>query len=257
MGCHFVTQLKIIILGFNNPTVIAETFSRFYQLTDTDNLNYELIFVDCCYPLPDREQNKETFKQLCVAHSATYMPLLRNYGQDGNYNKIFFQPWMTDDTLILFFDPDNYPEKTSYLKSAIQLQQETQAGYITLHRHHPQFDMRTSQKQLQISPSGIRYRELNFTGGWPMALWSGSWILKMRPLIQSHSYYGGTEANIYEALKRTNTPGLMLEDFEDKMISAGCDKEYIIWKAIVINSEEHPDFEEWLDKYNLKYHLRR
>lgn len=112
--------------------------------------------------------------------------------------------------------------------------------------------MRGIQKPLQISPSGIKYRELNPSGGWPMALWSGRFIQDMRPLDQTHSFYGGTEMNIFNALVRSNHIGLMLEDYEDKMISVDCDKEYIIWKAISINSQIHEDFEEWLEKYRIK-----
>lgn len=250
-------NLKIVILGFNNPTVIEETFQRFFELTDLEGLDYELIFVDCCYPLPDRQQNKNIYKAQCFKYKATYLPLIRNFGQDGNYNKIFFSPWINDDTLLLFFDPDNKPQNKSYLKTLIKLQVETNAGYITLHRHHPHFDMRRAQGNLQVSERGIKYRPLRNTGGWPMALWSGEFIKKMRPLHQSHSFYGGTENNIWDALQRTNCPGLMLEDEEDLMISTNNDKEYIIWKAIVINSTEHLDFEEWLQKYNLTYHLRQ
>lgn len=245
-------QIKVVILGFNNPTVIDETFKRFYELTDLEGLDYELIFVDCCYPLPDRQENKNQFKAQCFTYKATYLPMIRNFGQDGNYNRVFHQPWIDGHTLLLFFDPDNKPQNKSYLKQAIKLQEETDAGYITLHRFHPAFDMRSCQGPLQISPSGINYRSLRNTGGWPMALWSGEFIKKMRPLHQSHSFYGGTENNIWEALQRTNSPGVMLENEEDLMISTGHDKEYIIWKAIVINSTHHEDFEEWLTKYNLK-----
>ncbi len=244
-------EVKIVILGFNNPKVIEDTFTRLFEHTDLSGVPHEIILVDCCYPLPNRAENKQKLKRICERTGATYLPLIKNFGQDGNYNKVFFQAFVNPDTLLLYFDPDNLPERKDYLKTAIRLQEETQAGYITLHRHHPQFDMRTCQGPLTISPSGIRYRNLHNTGGWPMALWSGDFITKMRPMVQSHSYYGGTENNIYEALKRTGFQGIMLEDYEDKMISCGHDKEYVIWKAIVINSQQHEDFEEWLTKYRL------
>lgn len=254
-------MIYVVSLCFNNPTALEKMVENFYASTDTQGLTgIQWIFVDCCYPLPSREAVTAKIDELAKRDSYQEPPIVltleKNFGQDGNYNKVFeylkntLKAKPTDS--LVFWDPDNLPQDKNWLSAALSLRTlNRKAGYVTLHRHHPQFDMRGQQGPLQ-SEVGIRYRRLKPTGGWPMALWSMEFVLSMMPIHQSHSYYGGTEMNIYSALQRTGFLGLMLEDYEDLMTSVDFDKEYIIWKAIVINSTQHMDFEEWLKHYRLK-----
>lgn len=248
-------MIYIVSLCFNNPEALGKMADNFHETTDTEGLDYRWIFVDCCYPLPSREVVSESIRNLANQPNDEVLQLDRNYGQDGNYNKVFeylrARGACAHDSLV-FWDPDNLPVDRQWLKAALVVRTNVpKVGYITLHRHHPQFDMRGQQGPLE-NCDGIKYRRLKPSGGWPMALWSMEWVFAMMPMRQSHSFYGGTEMNIYAALGRTGYKGLMLEDHEDKMTSVSFDKEYIIWKAIVINHTEHMDFEAWLKHYRLQ-----
>lgn len=244
-------KVQIVCLAFNNPTVIEQTIRRFYDLTDIEGLDFTFTLVDCAYPLPDKAKNSELLKTWTEYSGFRLLKLDRNYGQDGNYNKVFEQDWIKPGERLCFWDPDSNPKEKSWLKESLHaMQSDHRIGYCTLHRFHPEFNMREIQGPLRDF-NGIPGRILNMSGGWPMATWSCDWIIKMRPLVATHSYYGGTEFNIFMALKRTGDYGIMLENQEDLMTSVGHDQAYVVWKFQVINHEKHPDFEEWLIEHKL------
>jgi hypothetical protein len=87
---------------------------------------------------------------------------------------------------------------------------------------------------------------MNLTGGWPIGLFSGRWVNEAGFIFQSHTYYGGTESNVFSAMKMSNYELIMLEDREDLMTTVNFDEEYILWKKQVIQEPNGPDFAEWL-----------
>ena len=244
-------MIYVAVMGFNNPKVINGTFERFENLTDYTGLNLVKIFYDCHYPLPNKVDNKVEYKKACEKYGWEYRALEKNFGQDGNINKIFEDLKLEDQDLLLFWDPDNYPAKNTYLKNLVtHISAHPEVGYCTLWREHPEFDMRGTQGVLIEEVPRFRYI-IGGPGGWPMAIWRAEFMKKAGGLHQTHSYYGGTEGNILMALRRAGMCGTMLEDEQDLMICVDNDQFYIAWKHIVINHLVHPDFEEWLQQFKM------
>ena len=69
------------------------------------------------------------------------------------------------------------------------------------------------------------------------------WDTSFQP---THSYYGGSEPNILEALRKSGHIGVMMRTHNDSRDLQHIDAEYVAWKHYAIDKTKALSFEDWL-----------
>lgn len=247
-------MIYICVLGYNNDRVIHETLHRTWSHSSNEE-RYRRYFFDPHYPLGDAK----TRKLLCEQHAFSYVDLCKNQGQDGNFKAM--ARWMRmiveikDDDVVCIWDPDNLPSTTTMLYLAQEIfKADAEVGFL-VPRREPEWVYNNQGQEIKIA--GQRVRELTWPGGWPMSLFAGRFFRRLPELLQqSHEFYGGTEGNVLNALKRAGLKGYMFTDISDHMTSVEFDGAYIAWKQQVITqSGKQISFDDWLKENSAHEHM--
>lgn len=233
--------IQVIILGYDNLYRCGRTIDRFHNETDIEGLAVFVTLVDAKYPEPHKLVT--SFRHLARSRHVDLITLEKNYGQDGNYNKLKEIMGFLDEDIIVYYDTDVAPKKPSWLKDALKVFENPEAGYVSM-------DCSCTDRTLlnQGAPSiigGVPVREICWPGGIPIGIWRGAFVNRAK-LHQSHPFYGGTEGNILNALRESGYKGYMMEEHDDGRDLVGQEGAYQLWKAEMIVKLEQQDFREWL-----------
>jgi hypothetical protein len=250
-----IPKVFVIQTAFNNPTAIAKSLERFTKQTQQEGLEIEKILYDCLYPLPNYANNRKQIEDAAKYYGWQYVKMDKNLGQNGNLNKVFqdLKGKTKRNDVIAFWEPDSSVNRRDWLYACYKCLADTsfaRIGFITPTRH-PDWILGNQGKEVEIA--GYRCRDLIWPGGWPMGIYSYGFIEDMQELYVSHEYYGGTEANILNAINRTGYKGLMFCDITDEGDLNDFDYSYIQWKAETIHLPKgsQKDFRDWLIEKNL------
>jgi hypothetical protein len=235
--------IHVYTVAFDHPERIRRTIRRFKNETIITNpVRYTL--VSCRYPLPDPDENEAECIKIAEDFDVNLFVLSKNYGQDGNFLKLveLDSPRIADNDLVVFFDTDNAPNKNTWLNDALTVFKLCpQAGYLNM-----ACSVAGSHEKNQGALreyGGIRTKELCWPGGFSTGIYRGSFF--KRGITQTREFYGGTEWNILESLRKAGLIGLCTIDHDDLRDVDGWHGAYLEWKAETIVKKEQTDFEDW------------
>lgn len=244
-------MIYVTLLGFTEAQNILISLKKFLDQTDTAHLDYALVLVDACYPLPSKEENSRNFDAVAeLIKPSLYIKLEKNSGQTGNFNEIhkrmsiFLQP---DDTIV-YWDTDHKMTSREWLRDSIYMRQ---AGFDfvtcgSVHHIHGK-DTNVYELQGQEETLGhIRHRPATWPGGYPIGIFSGR--LASWPILQGHDYYGRTEADITEHCTRYKLKTAVIGNWSDDIDRSHFDPRYQAWKQETIAMPHGPDFSTWLEE---------
>lgn len=249
-------KVHIITLGFDNTVRIISTIGRFFVETDTEGLDLEFYVVDAKYPYPNVGANTLNLCQY-LWQSTTISPfpvhprllvLPKNFGQTGNYNYLRDKFEYDDNDVIVFYDTDVRPAKSSWLKDKLRVLSSPETAFVTMNCSIT--DNALKHQGQEVSVNGVPCRAVNWPGGWPSGAWKGSFF--RNGLIVTHEFYGGTEYNIMIAWRKMGMQGYMMTEHDDLRALEGLDPCYQEWKQSVIAVAGHQQsFEDFLKERKL------
>lgn len=241
-------MLFVIFLGFNRAKHIANAILQFEKQTIMPiSVPIEKVIVNARYPLPSRQQQELDFRKIARLTNSRLIELPENYGQTRNmslvHSKLPLKPW----DMVLHFDSDVAMNKPTWLLDFIVV---CQAGYDLVtcgcfHNVDGDWVNIANFQGERFTVHDIKCRETTWPGGYPIGLFSGRYA--MEPIRNLHKYYGATEYDTVQHLKRLGLKGALLEDYVDNRNHSVFDEPYARWKAETIHLREGPNFDEaWL-----------
>ncbi len=239
-------KVAVITLAFDNLERVDRALGRFKQETDLTGLDVEHFVLSISYPLPSHKTHEDGLIKLCDKHQCFFIKT-PNLGQDGNIRNIENLITINRFDVICFYDPDTRPRKPSWLKDAGAILIATkECDFVTINCRITDNALCQQTERLEIE--GIPVARLSWPGGWPMFIMSPRfWTTKFH---KTFSFYGGSEANILNALKDAGKYGVMMTEHDDARDTEGIDLDYLSWKYYAIHRKDALSFDEWLREIN-------
>lgn len=245
----------IVLLGFNRAINVLFSIKDFYRQTDTQELDFKFLLVDCKYPLPLSSIQIKNFQTISNTLNIELLNLDKNHGQTGNMCKVFqyLRDKINNDDAVCFFDTDHNIKSKQWLKDALKVLQFSNVDYVTMGAiHHIEGkDQNIANLQgREFVINNVKVKNTTWPGGYPICILSKKFI--NQDITSIHKYYGGTEYDFVEHLKKINGHGALMVDHIDLINRNNFDPLYQRWKSETIQLENGPDFIDWLKELSLK-----
>lgn len=233
-------KVNVVMLGFDNGIRIGRAVDRFFDETDFSGLDVDFYLIAVGYPLPTPLLNSMELEMIARDNSINLV-VMDNLGQDGNLLKA--HELLGSDAPMICYDADTRPNKPSWLKDALDVMDaDPHCGFVTINCSRT--DNALCQQTEHSMVAGVQVAKLRWPGGWPMLLFSSRF--PWHQMRKSHSFYGGTEGNILNALKAEYMHGYMLRQHDDLQDTEDRDAEYTAWKHYAIVRPDAKSLADWL-----------